>query len=263
MRKFCLKVVSNEAIADRVFRMTAEGECERPQPGQFVHIKCGDATLLRRPISICDAVTLAHGRQRMTLIYRLEGAGTEWMSRQTAGQLIDCLGPLGHGFPVTMVKPGARVLLVGGGVGVPPLYQTAKEVVARGAKLVIVIGFNSAKDVFYANEFAKLGETYVSTMDGTSGVHGMVTDVLDGLDVPDREWDVYFACGPFPMLKALQARFKGTGVKGYLSMEQRMGCGVGACLACVIPLQGRASDAKAYAKICCDGPVFDAWEVVL
>jgi dihydroorotate dehydrogenase electron transfer subunit len=253
-------VVSNEAIAENVFRMILTGELVKGMttPGQFVHVKCGDGIdpLLRRPISICD-VNLEN--QECTLIYRAEGKGTKLLSQKVMGEKVDLLGPLGKGFPVQERKKGEKALLIGGGVGVPPLYYLAKELVRRGVKVYSVLGFGQASQVFLADEFLKLGENHVTTIDGSYGRKGLVTDVLDEGFASD--WDVLYSCGPLPMLKALQDRYQGVGREAYISIEQRMGCGVGACLACVV--KPCPTSPKSYYKICSDGPVFPIGEVVL
>lgn len=254
-------VVENTQIADLVHRMTLEGELvkQMTQPGQFVHVKCGDGIdpLLRRPISICD-VDLEE--QRLTLIYRADGKGTKLLSRKVVGEEVDLLGPLGTGFPLNERQAGEKALLVGGGVGVPPLYYLAKQLQKQGVEVYTVLGFGEGKQVFLAEEFVQLGPTKVTTIDGSYGDRGLVTNVLDQGFAKD--FDVLYSCGPLPMLKALQQRYGHTGSEAYVSIEQRMGCGVGACLACVCKPNPKVSN-KSYYKICTDGPVFSIGEVVL
>lgn len=254
-----MTVLSHREIADGIFELKLHGKIpvEISEPGQFVHVRVGGssgsaAPLLRRPISICTADL---GHQSLTLIYRSIGLGTELLSHAVEGKKIDVFGPLGHGFPVDVVPEGGRALMIGGGVGVPPLYGLSQMLADKGVQVTHVLGFRSEKDIFYENEFAELGETIILTEDGTNGRAGRVTDVLKGID-----FDTAYACGPLPMLKAVQTMI---GEKPlYLSMEQRMGCGIGACLACVVHTTDR-EDGKGYRRVCCDGPVFRAGEVEL
>jgi len=263
MDKSHLKVLENQPVADRVFRIRLQGDLvqQMENPGQFVHVKCGPGIdpLLRRPISICDVNT---DEGILDMIYRVEGSGTKILSEAVPGALIDVLGPLGQGFPVQGRKVGEHAVLVGGGVGVPPLLYLAKQLVDKGVKVTSVIGFGTASQVFLEQELAQYGKVHVATIDGSKGVQGMVTDILNdqyGLALSD--WDVLYSCGPLPMLKALQVKFQETDKEAYLSLEQRMGCGVGACLACVCT--AAEGSEKSYYKICSDGPVFPLREVVL
>lgn len=254
MFKSQLAVSAHGEIARGVFQLVLRGEMAAHinAPGQFVYIRCGDGweTLLRRPISIAD---WDKREETMTLIYRVTGKGTAWLSRKRAGEVVDVLGPLGNGFHLPSAEKH-RVLLVGGGVGVPPLYGLARELKAQGKNVQTYLGFASAPDVFLVDQFRALSAVKVTTDDGTYGFRGRVTDLMD----QPFMWDVFYACGPYPMLKALQQLFAGSGVEGYLSLEQRMGCGIGACLACVCP----TTDGK-LKKICSDGPVFPYEEVAL
>lgn len=264
MDKGMLRVISNEQIAERIFRLEVEGELvgRMTQPGQFVHVKCGTGIdpLLRRPISICD-VDGVHNR--LTMIYRAEGHGTRVLSEYVPGQPLDILGPLGEGFPIEERREGEHALLVGGGIGVPPLYYLGKELKKRGVRVTFVIGFGTASQVFLTQELAELGDVHVVTMDGTQGVKGLVTDVLtEAYGLSAAEWDVLYSCGPLAMLRALQDTYQKAGKEGYISLEQRMGCGIGACLACVCPVQ-EPGEGKKYRKICSDGPVFRFGEVQL
>ncbi len=264
MDKGVLSVVSNEQIAERIFRMEVEGELagRMTRPGQFVHVKCGAGIdpLLRRPISICNVDT---DKKRLTMIYRVEGHGTRVLSEYVPGQPLDILGPLGEGFPVEGRQAGEHALLVGGGIGVPPLYYLGKQLKQCGVRITSVIGFGTASQVFLERELAELGDVHVVTIDGTAGVQGLVTDVLTGeYGLGMSDWDVLYSCGPLPMLRALQDKYQPAGKEGYISLEQRMGCGVGACLACVCPVQEQGEGRK-YRKICSDGPVFPLGEVRL
>ncbi|WJY28794.1 MULTISPECIES: dihydroorotate dehydrogenase electron transfer subunit [Sporosarcina] len=248
---------SKRQLADRIMEMELEGElaAEITSPGQFVHIRVTDTyePLLRRPISIAS---YDRDRRRMTIIFRAEGRGTQILAEKAVGISVDVLGPLGNGFPSGQPKPGETVLLVGGGIGVPPLYQLSKELTAAGVRVVHVLGFQTASAVFYEQEFSALGETRIVTADGTAGEKGFVTDSLRAHPV---DFSVYYTCGPTPMLSAVQEAYAGK--PGYLSFEQRMGCGIGACFACVC--ETKETDSRPYVKVCSDGPVFPAGVVAI
>ena len=251
-------VVSQTQLAHSIYELTLKGELvqQMSEPGQFVHIKVSNGMdpLLRRPISIAK---IDRNQNEFTMIYRAEGHGTKILSKKIAGEQIDILGPLGHGFPVDETAVGETALLVGGGIGVPPLYELSRQLVKKGVTVIHVLGFQNKAAVFYEREFLELGETYVATVDGSYGVKGFVTDVIadKGLD-----FDTLYSCGPTPMLKALESQFSDK--KVYLSLEERMGCGIGACFACVCHTTDDSSD-HTYKKVCSDGPVFRAGEVIL
>ncbi|MFK3937007.1 dihydroorotate dehydrogenase electron transfer subunit [Alkalihalobacillus sp. NPDC078783] len=253
-----LTVVRQHEIARNIFELTCHGELvqQMREPGQFLHIKVDsyDDLLLRRPISICD-VNLETSEMKM--IYRAEGAGTKRLSAKTDGVAIDTLGPLGHGFPLDAAQTGDHALLVGGGIGVPPLYYLAKELVKKGVEVTAVLGFQSRQDAFYEQEFKALGACYVATVDGSYGVKGFVTDAIDQ---EVKAFDVLYACGPTPMLASLTERYRER--KAFLSFEERMGCGIGACFACVCHVESDPEGAS-YRKVCTDGPVFPVGEVVV
>ena len=243
-KKGLYKVVANEPLTSDVWRMVLEGDTQWiTRPGQFVNIEL-EGLYLRRPISICD-----WSESTITIIYKVVGRGTEQMSRMSEGQELDVLTGLGNGFAadVECQKP----LLVGGGVGVPPLYRLAKELIARGRKVSVVLGFNTSKEIFYADEFRSLGaDVYISTADGSVGSKGFVTDAIreNGID-----FDFFYSCGPLPTLKAL---CDCTTVSGELSFEERMGCGVGACMGCSCKtLTGNK-------RICKEGPVMKREEII-
>lgn len=248
------KVVSNRQIADNIFELVLSGgiSAEMGQPGQFVHVKTGGGfdPLLRRPISIASI-----NEGTFTILFRWQGRGTALLAEKIPGMSVDVLGPLGNGFPVLETKPGETAILVGGGVGVPPMYELAKQLVKNGVKVISVIGFQSAKDIFYEQELGEFGEVYVATVDGSYGQKGFVTAILN-----DLEADIIYACGPTPMLRAIENG--NYAAKTYLSLEERMGCGIGACFACVCHTK---ADPKgfSYKKVCSDGPVFKAGEVVI
>ncbi|WP_400247101.1 dihydroorotate dehydrogenase electron transfer subunit [Niallia sp. JL1B1071] len=251
-------VVEQKEIAENIMELTLTGELvsEMNEPGQFVHIKVSDnsAPLLRRPISICR---IDQDRKTFTMIYRAEGAGTKLLAQKTAGEAIDILGPLGNGFPVEESKSGQTALLVGGGIGVPPLYELANRLVAEGVKVVAVLGFQTESVAFYEEKFATLGDTYIATVDGSHGTQGFVTDVIFQENL---EFDVLYSCGPTPMLKNLEKTFPNK--KVFISLEERMGCGIGACFACVCHTADDPTGFS-YKKVCTDGPVFRTGEVVL
>ena len=217
-RQGTYRIAENRPLTASVWRMVLEGDTGAlTAPGQFVNIAL-EGCYLRRPISVCD-----YDEGTITIIYKVVGRGTAVMSRMRAGESLDLLTGLGNGFSV---DNGARLpLLVGGGVGVPPLYNLARRYVAAGRKVQVVLGFNRADEIFYADEFRSLGaEVHIATADGSVGTRGFVTDVL-----PALEFDYVQACGPLPMLRAL---CEATSCSGEYSFEERMGCGFGACMGC-------------------------------
>ncbi|HET7579638.1 MAG TPA: dihydroorotate dehydrogenase electron transfer subunit [Bacillales bacterium] len=258
MKQAKVRVSGQQEIARNIFELRLCGDvvCEMTEPGQFVHLQANGSfdTLLRRPISIAD-VDLQN--RELAIIYRAEGHGTRNLSEKQAGDPINLLGPLGNGFPTGRAEKGQTALLVGGGIGVPPLYYLSKQLVANGVTVKHVIGFSAEAEVFYEDKFAELGETHVTTVDRSYGQKGFVTDAIATNDI---DFDVMYACGPTPMLKALEQQYSHR--EAYLSLEQRMGCAVGACLACVVHVQGDESGSQ-YRKVCKDGPVFPIGEVVL
>ena len=242
MRQTTFKVIENKGIARDVYKMVLCGDTsEITQPGQFVNIKI-DGMFLRRPISVCD-----RDGETLTLIYKVVGEGTEMMSRYEEGRELDVLTGLGNGYDTSL--SGDTPLLVGGGVGVPPLYLLCKELVAQGKKPSVVLGFNNVEDVFYEDEFKALGVSVrVATADGTYGTKGFVTDAMNGL-----VYSYFYTCGPEPMLKAL---FRATTTEGQLSFEERMGCGFGACMGC------SCKTVTGYKRICKEGPVLKKGEIL-
>ncbi|MED3906977.1 dihydroorotate dehydrogenase electron transfer subunit [Geobacillus thermodenitrificans] len=256
MKREQMKIVCHEQIAKNIYAMTLTGQLvkEMNEPGQFVHVKVASQAdpLLRRPLSLCR---IDKDAMECTLIYRKQGIGTTLLSQKHPGETVDVLGPLGNGFPLDAAQTGRRALLVGGGIGVPPLYELAKQLVKKGVIVTNVLGFQTKEVAFYEQEFSEFGETYVATVDGSYGTKGFVTDVIEKHTI---SFDVLYACGPKPLLKALEQAFPHKDV--YLSLEERMGCGIGACFACVCRVPNSET---AYKKVCCDGPVFKAGEVVL
>lgn len=248
--KNLMTVASQEQIADHIYEMVLEGDITQGMetPGQFVHVRVDDTTehVLRRPISIAD---INKESSRFTIVYRAEGGGTKKMAELMEGDAIDILSPLGNGYPL---EQNDHVLIVGGGIGVPPLYELSKRLNNMGVKTTHVLGFNSKKDVFYEERFKALGETYVATADGSYGTEGFVTDIIRKLN---DEFDCFYACGPKVMLKVLSETMD---IDGYISLEERLGCGFGVCYACVC----EKSDGN-YVKLCTEGPVFKKGEILL
>ena len=236
------KVLSNELIASDVYRMELETSlASSAKAGQFIEIEVPNC-FLRRPISIA-----AIEENKLVIIYKVLGKGTDIMKDIKGGEL-SILGPLGNGFPIV----NEDVLLIGGGIGVPPLYELARQLLKNGARVTVVMGFLNADQVILKEEFETLGiKTYVTTDDGSYGFKGNVLDCIKHYEIPNQ---LVMACGPLPMLKALSKNYD----KGYLSLEQRMACGIGACMGCVV----KGSDGKAY-RVCKDGPVFPIGKVEL
>ncbi len=245
-------LTSQQEIAHHIYEMKLTGKLvgEITSPGQFVHIRVSDTYdfPLRRPISIAS---IDEDANEMTILYRAEGNGTKQLARKKEGDVLNVLGPLGNGFPVEETKEGETAILIGGGIGVPPLYELSKQLTAKGVTCIHILGFQSAEVVFYEEQFKALGETYIATVDGSKGTAGFVTTVMEKIN---QDFSTYYSCGPMPMLKAVQAMYAGK--KGFLSFEERMGCGIGACFACVCETTEETD--KSYIKVCSDGPVFPA-----
>lgn len=240
MQRICdFEIIANRRIAERVYEMKLTGDLSAvTAPGQFVNVKI-DGLFLRRPISVCDA-----DGDTLTLVYKTVGKGTEAMASMRAGEKLNLLTGLGNGYDLSAA--GDSPLLVGGGVGVPPLYLLAKKL---GGRCTVVLGFNRAEEAFYDDKFADLGaEVRVVTVDGSVGRKGFVTDAIEG------EFSHWYACGPYPMLRALADRLKGIG--GSVSLEERMGCGFGACMGCSVVTKNGVK------RVCKEGPVFDAEEII-
>ena len=249
------KVLSQNLLADGIYDMWLETELARDaRPGQFVGVyPAGKTTLLPRPISICE---VNRDRSAIRLVYRVVGQGTVEFTLYQPGDYISILGVLGNGFPLDKAE-GKRVLLMGGGIGVPPLLQTAKELKALGkaASVVSVLGYRDS-ETFLREDFEKAAELVIATEDGSVGTKG---NVIDAIRANGLEADVIYACGPMPMLKAIKAYASECGMKAYLSLEERMACGVGACLGCICKTKEIDAHSQVKnARICTDGPVFDA-----
>ena len=259
MKKHICKILSNTEIADKIFQLEIAGSFPQAEfkPGKFLHIKCsgGIDPLLRRPMSICD---ISDTEDKLTVLYRKEGAGTTQLSLRKPEENLDFLAPLGNNFDLAAVESGETVLLIGGGIGVPPLYYLGRKLKAKGCKIVSILGFQSAKDVFWEHEFKDLGDNFITTIDGSHGVAGLVTDCLSQVS----NWDAMYSCGPTAMLKALQSHIPEKN-KTFISLEERMGCGVGACLACVCDYADEYQSDKNYSRICTEGPVYPLHAVKL
>ncbi len=235
-------IAENDLVAAGVYRMVLAGDTAPiTVPGQFVDIRLPEL-YLRRPISVCDAQDGS-----LALLYKTVGKGTERMAAMGPGERLDLLTGLGNGF--SLAESGDRPLLAGGGIGAAPLYMLAKKLIQRGARPLVVMGFNGAEDVFYADEFAALGaDVTVATVDGSRGVKGLVTDAMAGLS-----YSYVYACGPEPMLRAVWERSE---TDGQFSFEARMGCGFGACVGCT------RQTVNGPKRVCKDGPVFRKGEIL-
>ena len=218
MKQSIFEVKANTKIAENTYKMVLGGDCSGiTASGQFVNIKL-DGFFLRRPISVCD-----YNDNELTLIYKVVGKGTEYMAELGAGEKLDILTGLGNGYDLS--KSGNEPVLIGGGAGVPPMYNLCRKLVAEGKKPKVILGFNKENEVFFENEFKALGaEVTVTTADGSYGMKGFVTDALKNM-----KYTYIYSCGPEPMLKAIYNTSK---TSGQLSFEERMGCGFGACMGC-------------------------------
>lgn len=239
-------ILSNTEIAKDIWRMEIKTTfAQKAKPGQFIEISV-PGFYLRRPISICE---IKEKEDILVIIYKVLGQGTEKMTELSSGDSLDVFGPLGNGFPIEDID---KVLLVGGGVGVPPLYETAKQYRLKGTQVDVVLGFNDKDAIFYKEEFEQLGcNVEIATMDGSFGTKGTV---LDAIKANNINTDFISACGPLMMLKALDATYS----KGYISLEARMACGLGACMGCVV----KDKDGNSL-RVCKDGPVFEVGKVAL
>jgi dihydroorotate dehydrogenase electron transfer subunit len=242
MKDTFFEVISNKKIAKNTYECVMSGDSsDITASGQFVNIKL-DGFYLRRPISVCDAKD-----GLLTIIYKAVGHGTEYMASMTGGERLLTLTGLGNGY--NLDKSGERALLIGGGAGVPPMYMLAKQLISQGKSVSVILGFGSRDEVFYEDEFRALGaQVYVTTVDGSYGIRGFVTDAMEGID-----YTYFYTCGPEPMLKAVYDKSK---TSGQFSFEERMGCGFGACMGCSCKTK------YGNKRICRDGPVLEKEEII-
>ena len=242
MKQSIFTIKENVALTDTVYKLVLSGDTsDITNCGQFVNIKL-DGLFLRRPISVCDCEN-----DELTLIYKVVGMGTEQMCRMAKGDTLDILTGLGNGYDTSL--SGNAPLLLGGGVGVPPMYMLCKKLIAEGKRVSVILGFNTRSEVFYEEEFRALGACVsVTTVDGSYGTRGFVTDVMK-----DMEYSYFFTCGPEPMLKAV---YKTSVTSGQFSFEERMGCGFGACMGC------SCKTITGYKRICKEGPVMKKEEIL-
>jgi len=241
MTQSIFTIISNIPLTDSVYKMVLSGDTSECRPGGFVNIALA-GKFLRRPISVCD---VCNGT--LTLIYKVVGAGTEQMSEMKKGEELDILTGLGNGYD--LCDAGEKPLLIGGGVGVPPMYLLAKELIAEGKQVSVILGFNTKSEIFYEEEFRELGaDVFVTTVDGSYGIRGFVTDAMTEIN-----YTYVYTCGPEPMLRAVH---KASKTSAQLSFEERMGCGFGACMGC------SCKTLTGYKRICKEGPVMRKEEIL-
>lgn len=242
MTQSIFEILNNTPLTSSVYKMELKGDTSAlTRSGQFVNIKI-DGLFLRRPISVCDFEV-----DKLTLLYKVVGEGTEIMAKMGKGDKLDILVGLGNGFDHAL--SGDAPLLIGGGVGIPPLYNLAKKLIADGKKVSVILGFNTKDEIFYEEEFKALGATvYVTTVDGSYGIKGYVTDAFKYID-----YTYFFTCGPEPMFRAIE---KTAATSGQYSFEERMGCGFGACMGCSCKTK------YGNKRICKDGPVLTREEII-
>ena len=242
MKQGLFTIIENTRLTDSVWQMRLAGDTSAiTAPGQFVNILL-EGKFLRRPISVCDCEG-----DELILVYKVVGSGTEQMSRMERGETLDILTGLGNGYD--LAEAGDAPLLLGGGVGVPPLYMLAKKLIEEGKKVSVVLGFNTASEIFYEEEFKALGANVtVTTVDGSYGIQGFVTNAMENID-----YTHFYTCGPEPMLRAV---WRASKTDGQLSFEERMGCGFGACMGC------SCKTLTGYKRICKEGPVMRKEEIL-
>ena len=234
------EIISNIPLTKDVFKMILKGDTQYiTAPGQFINLKL-EGKFLRRPISVCD-----YDGETVTIIYKVVGEGTKQMSEMRSGEKLDCITGLGNGYDISKSK---MPLVIGGGVGVPPMYNLTKCLIAAGQKPTVILGFNTKSEIFYEDEFKALGaQVIVATADGSYGVKGFVTDAMP------EDYDYFYTCGPMPMFRAIENKAK---TSGQYSFEERMGCGFGACMGCSCKTK------YGYKRICKDGPVLEREEII-
>ena len=242
MKQVVYEIVENVPLTDEVYKMVLSGDTSATRaPGQFVNIKV-HGFFLRRPISVCD-----YEDGRLTLVYKVVGGGTKVLSEMQPGETLDCLTGLGNGY--ALEDSGDKPLLIGGGVGIPPLYNLCKQLLAQGKQPTVVLGFNTKSEIFLEDAFCALGvKTIVATADGTYGAKGFVTDAMAGI-----EYTYFYTCGPEPMFRAVEQVVT---TSGQYSFEERMGCGFGACMGCSCKTK------YGNKRICKEGPVLKREEII-
>ena len=242
MKQSIFQILSNTALTDSVYKMVLSGDTSHiTAAGQFVNIQL-EGMFLRRPISVCD-----YDENTLTIVYKVVGKGTEAMSTMAPGKTLDILTGLGNGYDLNL--SGQKPVLLGGGVGVPPMYNLAKKLISQGKEVTVILGFNTKAEIFYEAEFQALGcKVIVATADGSYGIKGFATTPLADID-----YTYFYTCGPEPMLKAV---YKATNTSGQMSFEERMGCGFGACMGC------SCKTLTGYKRICKDGPVMQKEEIL-
>ncbi len=242
MLESVFRIVSNQNLCTNTWEMVLDGDTRAiSAPGQFVQVLLSNR-YLRRPISVCDV-----NGNRLTLVYKVVGGGTKDLSGYSKGQTLNLLTGLGNGYDLSKIADNA--LVIGGGAGVPPMVYLAKKLIEQGKQVTAILGFNTAQEIFYEQKFADMGaKVIVATADGSAGVKGFVTDAMCGLDCK-----TVCACGPMPMLRALS---RVCDVPAFFSLEERMGCGFGACMGCTIQTMNGSK------RVCKDGPVFEREEIV-
>ena len=251
-----LRLVKQEEIAPGIFEMVLTGDMvEEVKAGQFLHIRVPDPSkLLRRPISVSSVDKLA---KTVTIIYRVEGDGTRLLSLMTAGQTLDVMGPQGNGFDLSIVSKGQKALVIGGGIGVPPMVEVAKELHEKGVEVTAVLGFATKDAVILTEHLAQYGQVIVTTDDGSYGIKGYVSTVIDQFE---GTFDAIYACGAPGMLAYVDNTFADH-PQAFISLEERMACGMGACYACVVHLKDATQDSNE--RVCHEGPVFPTGHVIL
>ena len=242
MKQSIFQILSNTALTDSVYKMVLSGDTSHiTAAGQFVNIQL-EGMFLRRPISVCD-----YDENTLTIVYKVVGKGTVAMSAMAPGKTLDILTGLGNGYDLSL--SGQKPVLLGGGVGVPPMYNLAKKLISQGKEVTVILGFNTKAEIFYEAEFQALGcKVIVATADGSYGIKGFATTPLADID-----YTYFYTCGPEPMLKAV---YKATNTSGQMSFEERMGCGFGACMGC------SCKTLTGYKRICKDGPVMRNEEIL-
>ena len=241
MKQSIFTILENKALTRDVYKMVLEGDTSAiTASGQFVNIQLA-GKFLRRPISVCD-----WNEETLTIVYKVVGHGTEQMCKMSVGEKLDILTGLGNGYDLTLA--GEHPVLIGGGVGVPPMYGAAKKLAEMGIKASVILGFNTESEIFYEEEFKALGcDVQVTTVDGSYGIKGFVTDALN------MDYTYFYTCGPEPMLKAV---YRASKTSGQMSFEERMGCGFGACMGC------SCKTLTGYKRICKEGPVMKKEEIL-